>query len=311
MSVHEPAAALSPLIAAFHARSPIRAWSLIVTIYGDAVVPRGGELWLGTLSAILEPMGIDDRLVRTAMSRLASEGWLERTRIGRKSYYRLSENGQRAFADATRRIYFAAPQSWKGDWRIAVLTATGEIRAAQRDMLREQGFGQLSPTVFLAPATAAGDLFSGNTAAYSGIVWLDASGSSGDALLLAGEAFNLSAVADGYRRFLAQFYEFEATCAASGNLSDLDRLLARILLIHEFRRLVLRDPLLPDALLPSDWPGHAARALAARLYGYLVEGSERWLDHHAERSDGALPPPDETFSKRFHDLIADQDDAAE
>ena len=30
---------------------PIRAWSWIVTIYGDVVVPRGGELALGSLLA--------------------------------------------------------------------------------------------------------------------------------------------------------------------------------------------------------------------------------------------------------------------
>lgn len=305
MPLHEPAPALSPLIAAFQARSPIRAWSLIVTIYGDAVMPRGGELWLGTLSEILAPIGIDDRLVRTAMSRLASEGWLERTKVGRKSFYRLSDGGQRAFADATRRIYFAAPPDWKGDWRIAVLTASGEIRAAQREMLRDQGFGQLAPTVFLAPATAGGDLFSGNIAAQAGIVWLDATGSAADALLLAGEAFQLTTVADGYRRFLDVFSGLDAACAGADALLDLDQLIARILLIHEFRRLVLRDPLLPEALLPADWPGHGARALAARIYGRLVKGSERWLDRYGERSDGPLPPPEALFFKRFQDLKAE------
>lgn len=302
MAATDTSDAISPLIAAFHARSPIRAWSLMVTIYGDAVAPRGGELWLGTLSRIVEAIGIDDRLVRTAMSRLASEGWLERTRIGRKSFYRLSDGGSRAFADATRRIYFAAPPDWKGNWRLAILTASGEIRTAQRDMLKGHGFGQLSPTVFLAPATAEGDLFSGNTPAFSGIVWLDAAGSAADATLLAGEAFQLQAVAEGYRRFVEAFSRLEAALGRGEALADLDRLIARILLIHEFRRLVLRDPLLPDALLPADWPGHAARALAARIYRRLVEGSERWLDQNGECTDGALPSPEPGFYKRFQDL---------
>jgi len=302
MAATDPSAAISPLIAAFHARSPIRAWSLIVTIYGDAVAPRGGELWLGTLTQLLDAISIDDRLVRTAMSRLASEGWLERTKIGRKSFYRLSEGGRRAFADATRRIYFAAPQAWKGNWRLAILTASGEIRTAQRDMLRGHGFGQLSPTVFLAPATADGDLFSGNSPAFSGIVWLDAAGSAADATLLAGEAFQLQAVAGGYRRFVETFSRLEAALERGEGLADLDRLIARILLIHEFRRLVLRDPLLPDALLPEDWPGLAARLLAARIYRRLVDGSERWLDQNGECTDGALPPPEPGFYERFQDL---------
>lgn len=293
---------ISPLVAAFHARSPIRAWSLMVTIYGDAVAPRGGELWLGTLSRLVEAIGIDDRLVRTAMSRLASEAWLERTKVGRKSFYRLSEGGDRAFADATRRIYFAAPPEWKGNWRLAILTATGEIRTAQRDMLKGHGFGQLSPTVFLAPATAEGDLFSGNTPAFSGIAWLDAAGSAEDAMLLAGEAFQLQAVAAGYRRFVEAFCPLELALKRDEGLADIDRLVARILLIHEFRRVVLRDPLLPDALLPADWPGRAARSLAARIYRMLVQGSERWLDQNGECADGPLPPPDPVFHERFQDL---------
>ncbi|MFG1316914.1 phenylacetic acid degradation operon negative regulatory protein PaaX, partial [Xanthobacter autotrophicus] len=32
-----------------HVRAePSRTWSIIVTIYGDAIVPRGGSVWLGT-----------------------------------------------------------------------------------------------------------------------------------------------------------------------------------------------------------------------------------------------------------------------
>ncbi|WP_018701314.1 phenylacetic acid degradation operon negative regulatory protein PaaX [Amorphus coralli] len=302
MAATDTSTAIAPLIEAFHARSPIRAWSLIVTIYGDAVAPRGGELWLGTLTELLGSIGIDDRLVRTAMSRLASEGWLERTKVGRKSFYRLSDGGRRAFADATHRIYFAAPQAWKGNWRLAVLTASGEIRTAQRELLRERGFGQLAPTVFLAPATASGDLFSGNTADYSGIVWLDASGSAADAAVLAGEAFQLSEVAAGYRRFLDRFAPLADALDTGVAPSPLDCLVGRILLIHEYRRLVLRDPLLPAPLLPDDWPGHAARALAARIYRRLVGGSEGWLDGHGECSDGPMPPPDASFHERFQDL---------
>ena len=43
----EPVAAL---LDHFHARKPVRAWSLIITLYGDSIVPRGGSLWLGSLT---------------------------------------------------------------------------------------------------------------------------------------------------------------------------------------------------------------------------------------------------------------------
>src|SRR6266567_2432749 len=83
-------APVATLLEKFHARKPVRAWSLIVTLYGDAVVPRGGSLWLGSLVDIMALLRIDAGHVRTAMSRLTSDGWLERERVGRNSYYRLS-----------------------------------------------------------------------------------------------------------------------------------------------------------------------------------------------------------------------------
>src|SRR5215475_11102301 len=95
--------AVAALLDRFHTLKPVRAWSLIVTLYGDAVVPRGGSLWLGSLVDIMARLRIDAGHVRTAMSRLTSDGWLERERIGRNSYYRLSKRGEGDFATATRR----------------------------------------------------------------------------------------------------------------------------------------------------------------------------------------------------------------
>ena len=104
---------LSPPIASllkqFHARKPARIWSLIVTLYGDAIVPRGGSLWIGSLIEIMALFRIDAGHVRTAVSRLSSDGWLASTKRGRASYYRLSRSGEDDFLQATQRIYSAVP----------------------------------------------------------------------------------------------------------------------------------------------------------------------------------------------------------
>ena len=101
--------ALSPPIATllkqFHARKPARIWSLIVTLYGDAIVPRGGSLWIGSLIEIMALFRIDAGHVRTAVSRLSSDGWLASTKRGRASYYRLTKSGEAEFLQATQRIY--------------------------------------------------------------------------------------------------------------------------------------------------------------------------------------------------------------
>ena len=72
-----------------------------------------------------------------------------------------------------------------------------------------------------------------------------------------------------------------------------------ILLIHHYRRVVLRDPLLPTALLPGDWPGRAARELGGEIYRGLLRQSEQWLDRHATNEDGPLPKPVAELARRF------------
>lgn len=74
---------------------PVSGTSLISSLYGDALSHRGGEIWLGSLAALLEGMGFGERFVRTALFRLNKEGWLDVSRIGRRSFYRLSDKGLR------------------------------------------------------------------------------------------------------------------------------------------------------------------------------------------------------------------------
>jgi len=57
-------------IDAFCQQRRVQASSLIVTIFGDAVLPRGGRVWLGSLIRLLEPMQLNERLVRTSVFRL-------------------------------------------------------------------------------------------------------------------------------------------------------------------------------------------------------------------------------------------------
>ena len=56
-------------------------------------------------------------------------------------------------------------------------------------------------------------------------------------------------MAVGYGRFLDAFAPL-----ADAPIPPAEALLLRLLLVHEWHRLVLRDPLLPAALLPEAWP---------------------------------------------------------
>ncbi|MCX8520970.1 MAG: hypothetical protein ORN28_05465 [Rhodoferax sp.] len=44
--------------------------SLVATVFGYAVLPRGGRVSLGSIIQLLQPPGVCERLVRTAVFRL-------------------------------------------------------------------------------------------------------------------------------------------------------------------------------------------------------------------------------------------------
>ena len=95
-------------------REPSRTGSIVITVFGDAIVPRGGSVWLGTLLEFFKAIDIDSGVVRTAMSRLAADGWLERDKVGRNSFYRLAGKGRQTFDAATRHIYDPQPPNGPG-----------------------------------------------------------------------------------------------------------------------------------------------------------------------------------------------------
>jgi len=88
------AAAAAQLVARYRRQRPLRGGSLIVTIFGDAIMPRGGAVTLGSLISLAAPFGLNERLVRTAAARLAKEGWLAGRRAGKRSEYHLSPDGR-------------------------------------------------------------------------------------------------------------------------------------------------------------------------------------------------------------------------
>src|ERR1700730_10864216 len=73
------------LVTRFRRQRPLRGGSLLVTIFGDAIAPRGGAVTLASLIDLAAPFGLNERLVRTSMARLAADGWLQNRRRGRLS----------------------------------------------------------------------------------------------------------------------------------------------------------------------------------------------------------------------------------
>ncbi|MBB5049293.1 phenylacetic acid degradation operon negative regulatory protein [Rhodopseudomonas rhenobacensis] len=273
-------------------REPSRTGSLIITFYGDAILPRGGSLWLGTLLQFLALLDTDGGVVRTAVSRLAADGWLARDKVGRKSFYKLAASGRERFDLAVQHVYNPQPAPSQGRFEL-LLIGNGADRDAARAALSEAGFGSPLPGVWVAPAGTA------VPALASGAIRLEASAAAEMGGRLIGASWPLAEIAASYRDFLKIFAPLQDWVEGAETLAPADAMLARILLIHHYRRVLLRDPLLPEALLPADWPAPQARAFCGKIYRALLPASEQWLDTYGESASGALPPPGRELAQRF------------
>ena len=300
--------ALAPLIDALAERLRPDAKSLIVSLFGDAVAPYGGVVWLGSLVDLVEPFGLNDRVVRTSVFRLSKEGWLASTQVGRRSAYGPTESGRRRFEAADRIIYAARTKPWGGRWTVAFTgLLDGEAREALRRDLAWQGFGQLLPGVMIHPEPdeaalrqALADVVAGD-----GAVTMRASGDDWarpEALRdLVARAWDLAALSAGYADFLDAFRPFLGLLDRL-EPSPRDAFRLRILLVHAWRRAILRDPLLPEELLPADWPGAAARLLVRNLYRAVRAPAETHLARTLLTPDGPIGPPSAGYFERFGGL---------
>jgi phenylacetic acid degradation operon negative regulatory protein len=253
-------------------------WSMIMTVFGDIVLPRGGVVPTALLLEILGLFSIGNGAARTALSRLVADNWLESDREGRRSSYRLTDQGKMQSLAASRRIYRGRDVQKEMDWQVAVALAdmhdaTG--KAARHFSALSLGFCTVLPGVMVRPMpsdTAAGlpDL-TGFCLMRSDMAHATAAG----ALLM--QSQEIQALLHGYRQFLCAHAAL-LNLSSKHPLSASEALMARLTLVHDYRKIALKDPDFHRMHLPADWPGHQVRALLAQTYHALLAQSELWLD---------------------------------
>lgn len=270
------------------AESPLKAAGFIVTVYGDVVEPRGGVVWTGNLIETCSAVGISETLVRTAVSRLVAAGQLSGEREGRRSFYRLAAPARAEFAAAAR-LLFGPPEA--ADWHFVQLTGGAPDEAMQA--LERAGHARLGPRLAvgarrLPPLKQPAVVFRAEVV--SGEEDLGA---------FAADHWNLARHAEAYASFLTRFGRLSALLAGAARLGAGESLVARLLLVHQFRLVVLRDPRLPQAALPADWPGEEARRLFADLYLRLSPEADLHVARHFVTADGPLPEASEATLRRL------------
>ena len=295
------------LVESFSSRPTLRSGSLITTVFGDAISPRGGNVWLGSLISVMADFGISERLVRTSVFRLTRDGWLQSEQVGRRSYYSLTEDGRARFEQATQRIYSVPAGSWDRRWCLLLLSA---LATSSKEVVRKElgwlGFGPLSANVLAHPAPdlAVLDVVVKRIGVADQLVVLEGQTIRNESGMrqLAHNGWNLAEINARYEQFLELFRPIMKAAGKSSTIEDKQAFIARTLLIQEYRKVLLRDPQLPQELLPADWKGAAAYQLCRNLYLSTYLEADRYLDTALETTDGPLPPPGPVFWTRFGGL---------
>ena len=300
------------LVRSFRQKPDASARTVLVTVFGDGIEPHGGEVWAGSLLRLVEPLGMNERLVRTSLNRLVGEGFLVTRRHGKRSFYSVTPLARREVRGAERRIYHPRGDPWDGCWTVVVNTSdvAPPARAAVRQHLGRLGFAPLGPSVHISPFDQVDALrqvlsdlglvnqlavFRGEVPATVGLEDADL------ARLVSSE---LKGLEPAWRKFLRRFRPLAEVAAGAGGPPDLEpetAFLTQTLLIHSYRRIVLREPELPAGLWPDGWAGDAAYDVAAACYHALAGPAEAHLLAVCEEGGAPLLPRDPEYADRYPD----------
>ncbi|MEP1210019.1 MAG: PaaX family transcriptional regulator C-terminal domain-containing protein [Rhizobiaceae bacterium] len=263
---------VAQLIDRLNGTNKLRVWSVIITFFGDAIVPRGGSVSARTVQNLLQRMGIEAGAVRTAFSRLTTDGWVVRDKLGRSSFYHLSPTGLRPFAEATDRIYapLPVPDLTNGLWSLSFR----QEDFPKPHLTRKGADNNRQPIV-------AGDAFhlSGNIQHIPD--WMK----------------DMSCPKDHRQSYEALIAAFEPIMGV--DVAGIDAQVVRCLLIHEWRRILFQFDKVEPEFWTQDWPEAQCHRFVSTLYQQVLPASEAWMDAEATGPEGPLPPPASDLTSRF------------
>ena len=272
----------------------MHARSALFDLYGDHLRSRGDEAPVAALVRILATLDITAPAVRTAISRMVRQGWLQPTRVAGGRGYQLTDRAGQRLADAATRIYRTRQTTWNGSWDLLVVDPVPN--RASRDRVRSGlsflGYAQLSDSTWISPfpSPEVETLLEADPANISRFQAHD-----GDPQARAGQAWDLDALAAAYAAWHGDATNLVNDPASVLNGIDFgseDELAfaVRSHLVHEWRKFLFTDPGLPAELLPDDWPGHDAARFFAKEASRLLPAASRFVDQCLQTSSETGEP---------------------
>ncbi|GLO69293.1 phenylacetic acid degradation operon negative regulatory protein PaaX [Phaeobacter inhibens] len=235
-----------------------RVWSVIVSLFGDLAQRDGDQIGGSALTRIITPMGIKPEAIRVALHRLRKDGWIDSTRSGRASVHFLTPMGRSQSAAVTPRIYAPttlAPEDWH------LLIAQDGQGGALDALLQQPNYVAVNRSTVLGhgPLPRERDQFLVvDHPDLSVPDWLRQRLFPEDLKLACAR---LDSTLSGVKP--------PATSRVSDALDPTQIATLRTLIVHRWRRVVLRHPDLPPRFHPNDWAGEHCRQRVASLLQHL------------------------------------------
>lgn len=258
----------------------VQARSALFDLYGDHLLGRGGSAPVAALIRLLEPLGIRAPAVRTAISRMVSQGWLEPVETAGGPGYALTDRASARLAESGRRIYHRHDQPWDGNWHVRVLAPVPE--RSRRERVRTQlhflGLAPLSDSTWVSPRLPEEvDAMLREETVDAVVITTDSLDPAAAVL----DAFDVDRLIEEYDAWLADARAEIARLPQDAE--DRTAFAARSQLVHGWRKFLFTDPGLPAELLPPDWAGQRAAAYFTEQAERLLPGASRFVDaclHH-------------------------------
>ncbi|MCH4242609.1 phenylacetic acid degradation operon negative regulatory protein PaaX [Acinetobacter gerneri] len=285
--------------------------SLIMTVMGDSIFHRGGSISLASLIQLMDVLGLTERSVRTAVFRLVQNGWLISEKIGRTSYYKITESSRQRFINADQKIYNIIHPEWDQKWDLVLLSSVElDAKATLKKELEWLGFANIATNVMAYPGCDQQKLQNLilNLNMLDQVVLFKA-----ETLDLWKESYPtvkkmvetnwpVLELKNKYEKFTQDFREIFILLENESEIDPMQAFQIRTLLIHQYRRILLKDPDLPYELLPADWSALVAQNLCNNLYHLLFSASEEYFTEIARTAEGKMPQATPQFYKRFGGL---------
>lgn len=241
-----------PSLAALVSLPAPRVWSVLVTLFGDLAQAPRDRIDGPLLTRLTEGMGIRPEAVRVALHRLRNDEWITSIKSGRTASHALTPHGRRESQSVSQLIY-APIQAMPQGWQMAVLPSNDpELRTE----LLGADFVPVLPRLFVAHGEAEAPGSVASAAGQTAPAWL-------------ADQIIPEELTRQFVELLAVLRRVSAVLEPDPTLSPVDIALRRCLVVHHWRRLVLRFPYLPPALTGADWPGHLCRAEVSRILARL------------------------------------------